>query len=75
MRAGSASPRHGRGLGPLAQLGLVRGIRPEQGSEGADEASEAGHLRAAGPQLAEQRLLAVAERVRPCEREPGDALG
>ena len=47
----------------------------EQGGEGADQAGEAGHLRAGGGQPAEQLLLAVAEGVWPGEQEPGDATG
>ncbi len=52
-----------RSLGPFAEFGLVRGVWPERGGEGADEPGEAGHLGAGGGQLAEQRPRSVAEGV------------
>ena len=63
------------GLGPVLEPGLVRGVWPEQGGEGADELGEVCHLGAGGGQPGEQRLLAVAEGVWPGEQEPGDGLG
>ncbi len=63
------------GMGPFLELLVVSGIWLEKGGEGADEAGEAGHLGAGGGQLAEQRLLGVAERSWPGEQEPGDAPG
>ena len=43
-----------RAICPILEPGLVRGIWPEQGGEGADEPGEAGHLGADGGQLGEQ---------------------
>ena len=64
-----------RGADPFLELLVVAGIWREQGGEGPDEAGEAGHLGAGGGQVAEQRLLGVAERGWPGEQEPGDAPG
>jgi len=64
-----------RGLHPFAELGLVAGIRREQGGETAYELGQVGHLRAGGGQLAEQRGLVVAELGGPGEQEPGDGPG
>jgi hypothetical protein len=63
------------GLGPIPEPGRVRGVRPEQGGEGADEGGEPGHLGAGRGETGEQRLLAVAEGFRAGEQEPGDAPG
>ena len=56
-----AGPRR---LGPVLECGLVRGGWREQAGEGADEDGETGHLGAGSSQLAEQRLLGVADGVR-----------
>jgi hypothetical protein len=64
-----------RGLGPVFEPGIVRGVWPEQGGEGADEPGEVCHLGAGGGQAAEQRPVTVAEGVRPDEQEPDDPPG
>jgi hypothetical protein len=58
----------------LKMTGVVR-VRGQQGGEGADEAGQAGHLRAGAGEAGEQRLLASGEAGGPGGQEPGRAAG